>query len=102
MRELESDLFIEDRLWDAIRIFAGYRFTTAKGLVFHYMVSGNEIRVDRKKKSIVRSSVNIAMKKVIDEYGRISGPKELGVYGASYLYPMFQRFGLIQEETKKF
>ena len=30
------------------------------------------------------------------EQGRISGPKELRVYGASYIYPMFQRFGLIQ------
>lgn len=102
LRELESDSSIEDRLWDAIRIFAGYRFTTAKSLVFRYTVFGNEIRVDRKKKSIVRSSVNMALKKVIDADGKIRGPKELGVYGASYLYPMFQRFGLIQEETKKF
>ena len=44
----------------------------------------------------------MALKKVIDADGEIRGPKELGVYGASYLYPMFQRFGLIQEETKKF
>ena len=44
----------------------------------------------------------MALKKVIDADGKIRGPKELGVYGASYLYPMFQRFGLIQEETKKF
>lgn len=102
LREPESDVSIEDRLWDAIRIFVGYRFTTAKSLVFRYMVFGNEIRVDRKKKSIVRSSVNMALKKVMDVEGKIRGPKELGVYGASYLYPMFQRFGLIQEETKKF
>ena len=38
LRELESDSSIEDRLWDAIRIFAGYRFTTAKSLVFRYTV----------------------------------------------------------------
>lgn len=100
LREPENDVSIEDRLWEAIRIFVGYRFTTAKGLAFHYTVSGNEIMVDRKKKSIVRSSVNIALKKMLDAHGRISGPKELGVYGASYLYPMFQRFGLMQEGKK--
>lgn len=95
LREPESDLSIEDRLWDVIRIFVGYRFTTAKNLVFRYTVSGNEIRVDRKKKSIARSSVNMALKKVMDVDGKIRGPEELGVYGASYLYSMFQRFGLI-------
>lgn len=98
----QCDLSIEDRLWKAIRIFAGYRFSTVKGLAFRYSVSGNEIIVDRKKKSIVRSSVNIALQKAIEKQGQISGPKGLGVYGASYLYPMFQRFGLIRldmEET---
>ena len=91
----QCDLSIEDRLWEAIRIFAGYRFSTVKGLAFRYSVSGNEIIVDRKKKSIVRSSVTIALQKVLDAHGQMSGPKELGVYGASYIYPIFQRFGLI-------
>lgn len=91
----QCDLSIEVRLWEAIRIFAGYRFSTVKGLAFRYSVSGNEIIVDRKKKSIARSSVNMALKKVMDVDGKIRGPKELGVYGASYLYSMFQRFGLI-------
>lgn len=41
----------------------------------------------------------MALKKVMDVDGKIRGPKELGVYGASYLYSMFQRFGLIQIEA---
>ena len=57
----QCDLSIEDRLWEAIRIFAGYRFSTVKGLAFRYSVSGNEIIVDRKKKSIVRSSADKAL-----------------------------------------
>lgn len=97
----QCNLSIEDRLWEVIRIFAGYRFSTVKGLAFRYSVSGNEIIVDRKKKSIVRSSVNIALQKAIEKQGRISGPKGLGVYGASYLYPMFQRFGLLRSDMEE-
>ena len=35
------------------------------------------------------------------ELGRIvSGPKKLGTFGASYLYPVFVRIGVIQVEMK--
>lgn len=101
LSKLQCDLSIEDRLLEAIRIFAGYRFSTVKGLTFRYSVSGNEIIVDLKKKSIVRSSVNIALQKAIEQQGRVSGPKGLGVYGASYLYPMFQRFGLLRSDMEE-
>lgn len=60
-----GDLSIEDNLWKVIRLFSGYRFATVKGLVFHYIVSGNEIIVDRKKKTIVRGNVNIALQKSV-------------------------------------
>lgn len=92
---------IEEKLWETIRTFAGYRFETVKGLRFSYTVSGNEIVVDRKKKSIVRSSVDIALRKVIQCKWNVSGPKKLGVYGASYLYPMFVRFGLISVKKEE-
>lgn len=90
LSKLQCDLAIEDRLWEVIRMFASYRFSTVKGLAFRYSVSGNEIIVDRKKKSIVRSSVNIALQKVMEKQGQVSGPKGLGVYGSSYLYPCFR------------
>ena len=41
-----------------------------------------------------------ALKVILEENGNISGQKKLGVFGASYLYPMFLRFGLIDTERK--
>lgn len=96
--------FLEEKLWEAIQIFAGYRFSTVKGLRFSYTVSGNEIVVDRKRKTIVRSSVNVALQKCRDSKWNLSGPKAMNVYGASYLYPVFLRFGLVRavySETPK-
>lgn len=55
---------------------------------------GNEIWVvkdgEKKEKSISRSSVDLAFQKYLA--GGVSGPKQLGVFGASYLLPLFQRF----------
>lgn len=69
-------------------------------LGFRYAVNGNEIQINRKKKSITRSSVKVALKVTLEEKGNISGPKKLEVFGASYLYSMFLRFGLIDTERK--
>lgn len=91
---------VEKYLWSTIEIFSGYSFTTVKGLRFRYGVNGNEIQINRKKKSITRSSVKVALKVILEENGNISGQKKLGVFGASYLYPMFLRFGLIDTERK--
>lgn len=87
---------MEKYLWSTIEIFSGYSFTTVKGLRFRYAVNGNEIQINRKKKSVTRSSVKIALKVTLEKNGKINGPKKLEVFGASYLYPMFLRFGLIQ------
>ena len=85
-----------DCLWSAMVLFTGYPFTTAKGLKFTYSVRGGELFVDRKMKSITKSTVNIAFQKVVELKGNVSGPKKLGVFGASYLYPLFIRLGLIR------
>lgn len=61
-----------------IVLFAGYLFYTVKGLTFNYTVKGNEIFINRKEKSITRSSVDVAFYKVIEADRHISGPKELG------------------------
>ena len=89
---------LEKYLWETLKLFSGYSFTTVKGLRFHYTVNGNEILIDRKKKSITRSSVNIALKETMDMKGNVNGPKKLKVFGASYLYSVFCRFGLIETE----
>lgn len=83
-----------DLLWDAITAFADHPFKIyQKGLKFKYQVKGNEIFVDRKKKSITRSTVVLAYQNMrqIEEIRRA---KDLGTFGASYLYPIFLRFGV--------
>ena len=103
-------------LWRCIVIFQNYPFSTSgrngKGSVeFTYTVSkggrggrhyegqsvdgwGNEVWVIidgvKKEKSISRSSVDLAFQKYLEK--DITGPKQLGVFGASYLLPLFQRF----------
>lgn len=103
-------------LWRCVVIFQNYPFQTSgrngKGSVeFTCTVSkggrggrhyegenvdgwGNEIWVSiggvKKEKSISRSSVDLAFQKYLEN--DITGPKKLGVFGASYLLPLFQRF----------
>ena len=105
-------------LWRCMVIFQNYPFSTlgrgkdqTGAVEFTYTVSkggrggrhyegesvdgwGNEIWVSigsvKKEKSISRSSVDLAFQKYLA--GAVSGPKQLGVFGASYLLPLFQRF----------
>ena len=67
-----------DALWEAILAFEGAIFYTAKGLEYSY----------------TRASILVAYKKA-QELGCVTGPKQLGVFGASYLYPVFLRLGII-------
>lgn len=88
----------KENLWDAIVAFAGYSFFTAKGLGFRYCVKGNEIFISRKEKSVTRSSVEVAFWRAVNMNGEIRGPKKLGVFGASYLYPIFVKLGVIRQK----
>ena len=93
--DLES---IEDALWTAMTEFQKYPFKTARGLNFNYEIKGNEIFFNRKEKSVTKSTVNIALETVIELKNKhipISGPKKLGCFGASYIYPIFIRFMII-------
>ena len=64
-----------------------------KGLKFKYEVKGNEIFVNRMKKSITRSTVVLAYQNM-RQAEEIRRAKELGTFGASYLYPVFLRLGI--------
>lgn len=92
-----------DMLWKAIVEFEDYPFVTAKGLKFRYTIRrregvvGNEMFVNRKEKSITKSSVEVAFKKALELDRVVTGPKKLGVFGASYLYPIFIRIGIIKK-----
>lgn len=120
-------------LWEAICLFQDYPFTTTgrgkekKGAIkFKYTVSapgsagghhydgpavdgfGNEMWINTggelKKKSISRSTVELAFRNALEEQSRegfVSGPRKLGVPGVrSNLYAIFLRFGIITAEQK--
>lgn len=93
----------EQQLWDALILHQREPFYTAKGLEYTYTIKGNEMFCTRKEKSITRATVDIALKKV-EEMREIqkeavpvvTGPKKLGCFGASYLYPILIRIGWIR------
>ncbi len=107
-------------LWKCICLFSGYPFRTSgrgtrAGAKFKYIVSkepgnsgrryegetvpdfGNELWIiqngEKREKSITRSSVDYALKIVMET--AVSGPKQLKIYGSSYVWAIFKRFGLI-------
>ena len=101
---LEKNLNI-NTLWETLGILQNEPFYTAKGLEFRYEIRGNEMFVDRKQKSksITRSSAEIAFGKIQEQIREgatlpvlVTGPKKLGVFGASYLYPVFLELNIIR------
>lgn len=50
------------------------------------------------EKSITQSTVVMAFHKALDMDGKVKEPKKLGTFGASYLYPLFIKLGVIQRE----
>ena len=77
-------------------------FFTVKQLAFTYRVSGNELFISRKDKSITRATFNLAYHCVqaLQASGTaVTGPKILGVFGASYLFPLFVDIGVIAQPT---
>lgn len=87
-----------DTLWETLCLFSGYPFYTAKGLRYSYTIKGYEMFVSRKDKSITKASVEVALKKALElqEKGEtVTGPKKLKIFGASYIYPVFVKIGVI-------
>ena len=100
----------EETLWNCIVAFRGYEFKTIPGLPFAYRLKkgrGNkftkELWIDRREnsKSLAWSSVLLAYKN-IGRIGQIvDRPKALGdIRGVSYIYGIFNRFGLIKMPEK--
>ena len=63
------------------------------------MIKGNEMFVTRKDKSITRASVMMAFHKALELDRVVTGPKKLGTFGASYLYPVFCCLGVICQKV---
>lgn len=113
---------ISAALWRCVIVFEGYPFSTSgrgsrSGVEYTYQVSrrgsaggrhysggsvqgyGNELwvvmDVEKKEKSISRSTVELGFQKYLEllkTEGAVTGPKKLGVFGASYLLRLYQRF----------
>ena len=90
-----------ENLWNAIVAFQGYPFKTSKGLSFTYKVKGGEVFITKKEKSITKATVDIAFRKALELGEKATGPKKLGVFGASYLYQVFVRLGVIKTQENK-
>ena len=94
----------DEALWDALIALQGEMFFTAKGLSYTYLIRerrdgalGGELFISRKEKSITQSTVFMAFHKALELGGVVTGPKKLGTFGASYLYPIFIRLGVIRK-----
>lgn len=88
-------------LWKAVEAFSNYPFATEKGLSMKYTVRGGEIFFNRKEKSVTKATVMKAFhqaRRIQGEKGFVNGPKELGTFGASYLYPVFLRIGVCMKK----
>ena len=90
LRECER----EEELWNMLVYLQGCIFLTTKGLKFTYKIKGGEMFVNRK--SITQATVFMASRKAMELEGTVAGPKKLGTFGASYLYPVFVRIRVIR------
>ena len=86
-------------LWSMLLYLKVCVFLTAKGLKFTYKIKGGEMFVNRKSKSITQAMVFMAFRKAMELGGAVAGPKKLGTFGASYLYPIFVRLGVIRGDA---
>lgn len=86
-------------LWDTLLEAQQKSFQTAKKLEFTYTIRGNEMFVDRKDKSITRATIELTLKNALKLQlagEKVTGPKKLGTFGASYLWPVFMELGVIR------
>ena len=100
---VRTDFEREEKLWQELIYLQGCLFRTygrngVGGVDFTYKIHGGEMFVDRKEKSITRATVMKTYRRVVELDGAIKGPKTLGTFGASYLFPIFVKMGLIRME----
>lgn len=97
LNRLQQSMTIDD-LWSAMSLYQGISFYTSKKLEFTYIIKGKEMFVSRKEKSITKATVKKALEKAIELNYIVAGPKKLGTFGASYLYPVFIELGIIRQK----
>ena len=93
----------EKELWEELTARQGTIFRTSKGMEFTYTIRGGEMFIARKEKSVTMATVFLSYrraKEVQAAEGCVSGPKKIGTFGASYLYPIFLQLGIITREPE--
>ena len=103
----------EEHLWEVVLLYTCVRFKTYSGLPFTYEIRKGrngeytkELWIDRREnsKSLAWSSVLLALGNIKKVGEVVERPKALGdIRGATYIYGMFYRFGLINvpDEAKE-
>ena len=90
-----------DELWEHLLSLQGHVFHTLRGMPFTYSIHGGVMRIDRKKGPITNATVELAYNTAVAANGSISGPKALRCFGASYIYAIFQKIGLMTTPMTK-
>ena len=91
----------ENDFWRRFCACEARGFTTMRKLNFTFEVHGNEVFFDRKAKSITRATIICGYRKakeLNDASVPITTPKQLGVFGASYLLPIFEYLGVCSRQ----
>ena len=90
-------------LWSLLSLHQGQSFTTCgrgkkPGTPFTYTIRGGEMYISTKAKPLTKATVVMAYNRALqiqEQEGYVLGPKKIGTFGASYLYPVFLRLGII-------
>lgn len=88
-----------EELWEMLEKHQGELFYTVKGLPFRYTVKGGELFVDRREKSITRSTIVKAYERICESPEEITGPKKLNAFGAPYIWAIFRQLGIFPGMT---
>ena len=102
----------EIELWKKILENQNKPFVTSgrgsrPSIQFTYTISTNtdgspgaEMFVSTRSKSITRSTIMLAFRKV-KEMASVPGPKTIGVHGDSYIYAIFKTLGVIKTTSQQ-
>lgn len=98
-REYRMEIPEINYFWEVLAEHQNEIFYTAKKLPFTYTIRGGEMFIDRRSKSLTRSTFEKALKKLEEHPKEITGPKSLNVFGAPYIWALFCAFRVATKES---
>ncbi|MCD8013899.1 MAG: hypothetical protein LUG99_12130 [Lachnospiraceae bacterium] len=93
-RAVKGQRMSHEELWELLIEHQNEVFFTVKGLPFRYTIKGGELFVDRREKSITRSTILKAYDRICETPEEITGPKKLNAFGAPYIWAIFLQLKL--------